>query len=100
MLNIKDFYSASPVKGRFENLGDIITGFSDLVFYIAGALTFIWFVWAVFEYLLAGGDKQKLASARNRITWALVGLLVVAMSYGVAKFAEEIIKPRGGTPLL
>lgn len=96
MDTLKDILRANPVYSKFKNLGDIISGLYDVVFYVVSALTFVWFVWAVFEYLLAGGDKQKLASARSRITWALVGLFVVAMAYAIARFAEEILTPRGG----
>ncbi len=100
MQILQDILKANPVSSMFNDLGDLLTGFYNLAFYLAMALSFIWLVWGVFEYLLAAGDKQKLASARARITWALVGLLIVAIAFAIAKFAEEILQPRGGSPLL
>ena len=72
------------------------TVFSDLfliVFYLSAFLAFFWFVWGAFQYILAGGDKEHIASARKRMTWAIVGLIFILLSFTIAKFVFEILKP-------
>lgn len=86
-------------SGDLANLGAILTGLLGIAFYIAGFFAFYWLIWGAFQYILASGNKEDLAKARARITWALVGLVVIFSAYLVAKFAWEIFPPiRGGLP--
>lgn len=78
---------------KYTNLGSFISDIYQVVFYIATFVAFFWLVWGVFEYLIAGGDKNGIASARKRITWAIVGLIFVLMAYLVAQWGAQIILP-------
>lgn len=84
----------------FTSLGSFISGLLNITFLIAAFLTFFWLVWAAFQYIAAGGDKQKLAQARSRVTWAIVGLLLIAIAFLVAQFAQQIIQPKGVITIL
>ena len=42
--------------------------------------------------------KEELAKARQRISWALVGLVIVFLAYFIAKYAGEIFPAKGGSP--
>ncbi len=84
-------------SGDLANLGAILTGLLGISFYIAGFLAFYFLIWGAFQYIIASGDKEQLQKARARITWALVGLVVIFVAYFVAKFAWEIFPPiKGG----
>lgn len=89
------------LKFKFEGakLGDVLSGLLDIVFFIAIFLAFYWLVWGAFQYIMARGNKEELAKARARITWAIIGLLVVIVAYLIATYAAEIFPPgRGGLP--
>lgn len=58
--------------GQF--LGQILGG----VFAIATLLVFMYLIWGAIEWISSGGDKSKVEKARNRITQAVIGLLVLA----------------------
>jgi hypothetical protein len=45
----------------------------------------IFFLWGAFDWISAGGEKGKIDSARNKITGAIIGLIVLAAT--VALFA-------------
>lgn len=80
-------------------LGAILSAILNILFYMAVFLTFYFLVWGAFQYLVAAGNKEELAKARARITWALIGLIVIFLAFFVAKFAGEIFTPgRGGLP--
>lgn len=98
MPDLISIFGASPVARRFTSLGDFISGLLNIAFSITVFLAFFWLVWGGFQYIAAGGDKQKLAAARSRITWAIVGLLLVSVAFLVAQFAVEILPPFKGTP--
>lgn len=81
------------------SLGSFLTNIFPVAIYIAAFLAFIWLVWGAFQYIVAGGNKENLAKARSRITWAIVGLIITLLAFLIAQFAAQIIKPKTGTPL-
>lgn len=85
------------LKTEFVNLASILSPLLNIAFYIAVFLAFYWLVWGAWAYLFSSGKKEELAKARARISWALVGLLVVFMAYFIAKYAFEIFPAKGGT---
>ena len=98
---LKDIFQSNPAP-KFQTLGDILSGLLNIAFYIAVFLTFYFLVWGAFQYIMAQGSKEELAKARARITWALVGLIIVFLAYFIAKFAGEILPPRpspGASPI-
>jgi len=83
---------------QFTNLASVISGLLNIAFYIAVFLAFYWLVWGAWAYLFSSGKKEELAKARSRITWALVGLIVVFLAYFIAKYTFEIFPAKGGGP--
>lgn len=96
---LKDIFDASPVKDKFSSLGDVISGALNVTFMVATFLAFIWLAWGAFHYIFAGGDKEQLKKARDRITWAIVGLIITALSFALAQFIEQILQPQQQSPL-
>lgn len=97
----KDILQNPNIPGfRFPNasFGSVISEFFTLAYLLVGFLSFIWFVWGAFQYILARGNKEELAHARARIIWAIAGLVIFILSYTITQFAEEIIKPKTATP--
>ena len=84
---------------QYKDLASFITPLLNVAFYIAAFLAFYWLIWGAFQYILAGGKKEDLAKARARITWALIGLIVIFAAFLIAKYASEIFPPtKGGLP--
>lgn len=70
-----------------NNLLDNIVG----IFFAAGALAFIiMFVWGAIQMILSGGDKEAIAKARARITWAIVGVALLSLSYLIFAMLQYI----------
>lgn len=81
------------------NLAGLVTFLLNITFYFTIFLVFFWIVWGAFEYLLSGGDKNMIANARKRIIYALIGLVVVVLSYSIAQFIEGAVGLKGRTPI-
>ena len=89
----------TDLKPEFTNLASLISPALNIAFYVAAFVAFYYLVWGAFQYILAGGKKEDLAKARARISWALIGLIVVFASFLIARFASEIFPPsKGGLP--
>ena len=101
-INIPGFSSIPQPSGlnpEFKDLGSFLSGLYNIAIFLAAFMAFYWLIWGAYQYLMARGNKEELAKARTRITWAIIGLLVVLLAYTLARFASEIFPPdRGGVP--
>ena len=62
-------------------LSTIISNAVTIVFSIAALLVLAMLIWGGIEWVLSGGDKEKVANARKRIIASLVGLALIALAY-------------------
>lgn len=74
----------------FTDLGGLISGLLNIGFFIAGFMMVAWMFWGVFQYIFAGGNKESLAKARNRIIYAAIGFTLVAASFLISDYAGTI----------
>jgi quinol-cytochrome oxidoreductase complex cytochrome b subunit len=56
---------------------------------IIGSLVFT--VWGAVEWITSGGDKDKLGSAKKKITTALIGLVVLSLAFMIVYMVGKII---------
>lgn len=54
-----------------------------LIYSIASIALIFMILWAAFEWLTSGGDKEKVASARARLTYAIIGMILFAIAFAV-----------------
>lgn len=69
-----------------DEAGAISLFFSNLivlVYSIATIAVLVMIFWGAIEWILSGGDKEKLASARKRIMTAIIGILILAVAFAV-----------------
>lgn len=101
---LQEIFDINPVKGNFpaSTLGELISKSFNLVLFIAGALMFYWIIWGVFHYIFSGGDKNELGKARARITWAIVGFLILLIVFALKEFLQTLfpadVRLPGGIP--
>lgn len=49
-----------------------------------GALTcLIYLLWGGFDWITSGGEKEKIQTAQRKITYALVGIIFLMLSFGI-----------------
>lgn len=69
-----------------KGLGSILT----MVFFAAGLLSVIFIIIGGVKYTLSGGDAAGLKSAKETITYAIVGLIVTLLAFGIINFVTGI----------
>lgn len=67
--------------GDLTSLGQGISRFVVPIFSIAATGVVFYFVIAAFRYLTSGGDKEQLAKAKAMITHALIGFILLMLSF-------------------
>lgn len=70
-------------KAVNEGLSDLFVFSIDLVFFIAALTVLTYMLWGAFNYISAGGEKDKIEKARGKIIGAAIGaiLLVVTLTF-------------------
>ena len=56
---------------------------------LVGLVVFIMLLWGSFQLLTGGSNDQKIAQARQTITWGVIGLVLVLSSYFVFLLLEQ-----------
>lgn len=92
---MKDFLLAQTInlgdKAKLGGLGNatgltaegMISGFVGLILVLAGLAFFFILVIGGIKWILSGGDKAHTEGARNQITAALVGLVIVFSAWAI-----------------
>lgn len=78
-----DLGTLQPSNMPISNIGTLVKNGITILFILAGILTFVFLVWGGIEWLTSGGDKTKTEAARNRITAAIIGLAIIAVSWAL-----------------
>lgn len=60
--------------------------------YTAGALIFLlYFIWGGIEWIMGGGNKERVENAKSKISNGLLGLAMLAGSYAIVKAIGYIL---------
>ena len=63
----------------------IISGAITLVLVAAGVIFFFMLIYGGIKWIMSGGDKANTESARNTVTAALIGLVIVFSAWAIAQ---------------
>lgn len=83
--------SITTPDGFATNFGSLLSGVLTIVMIIAALLVFFYLILGGIEWITSGGDKGKTESARNKITAAVIGLIVLAASYAILNLALSFL---------
>lgn len=75
-----------------QNYLEILISNVITLFFTIGGLGFtIMILWGAVNWILSGGDKEKVASARRRITTAIIGLVLLSLTFVIMLVAGQIL---------
>lgn len=66
-------------------ISDFLSRLIVLIYSLAGIVLIFMILWGAFEWMMSGGDKEKIASARGRIMNAFIGILLFAIAFAVIR---------------
>lgn len=83
----------NPGTDNAETLvGNIIGNAIIIVFTVAAVAVLAMVLWGAVEWIFSGGDKEKVGNARKRITYALIGLVLIALTFVILTIVGEILE--------
>jgi len=72
-------------------LQDIIQKIINVLFGLALLICPIFIIWGGFEIATANGEEKKITEGRQKITYALVGLVIMALASGFVAIIKTIL---------
>ena len=84
---------AAPINRDQVNLPTLDAGpdslqiVMNLVWGVAAALCVLFIVIGALKYVLSNGDASQIASAKNTIIYAVIGLVVTMSGFAIVNFA-------------
>lgn len=107
-------YSKSVLAGSIDNItngldrtkdaagdlemNDVIKTIITTMLFIVGILAVIMIIYGGIRYVTAHGDKTQVASAKDTVVYAVVGLVVAIVAYALVDWVVNLFKAKGGKP--
>jgi hypothetical protein len=77
------------------NLNSVIKTIVNILSWVVGIVAVIMIIIAGFRYVTAGGDSSNVASAKNTLIYAIVGLVVAASAQIIVHFVLNQVNNNG-----
>lgn len=99
-LTVGQYSIQSPSDIHIFSLNNILSTGITLLFTFSIILTLFFLIYGGISFITSGGDKQKVVNARHKLTFAVVGLIVVLFSFFIVNFIGQLfgVEPLGHIP--
>ena len=75
----------------FASFPAMLTAIMNIVLTIGVVAVLFYLIWGGIEYITSGGDKGKTEGARNKITSAIVGLIILVSAWAILQFVQNLL---------
>ena len=79
-----------PEPAQLVELENVFARVVAAVLGLAGIALFIMLIVGGFKYITSGGDPKHAESARNTLTFAIIGMVLVVLAYLILIFIENL----------
>lgn len=89
--NLGTFQSEISNKVGMDELSGIISAFVPYVFGVAGLFLLLYLIWGGFGFMTSGGDSKALEEARKKISFAILGFLIIFVAYWLVQLLALVL---------
>lgn len=83
VLALAAFNSPTEPGGTITNIDSLWAKVLSFIWPVVIGLSVIMVIVAAITFMTAGGDPEKVASARQALIWAIVGIVVAILAYSI-----------------
>jgi len=76
---------------KITDIGALISAIVGSLLIIAALLAFIFLILGGISWITSGGDKAAMETARNKITHAIVGLIIVGAAWAIMTLIQNFL---------
>lgn len=82
---------ATGLKPEFKDLGTIISSLLPYFFAGAGLLLLLYLLYGGLSLMLSRGDPKAVQSAKDKITGAVIGFVIVFAAYWIVQIVGSLL---------
>lgn len=79
-------FPSTKIKSVQEGIAVVISW----MLWLMGVLAMIAIVYSGIMYMTAGGDSAKAETGRKNLTWAIIGLVIVILSFAMVRYINSV----------
>ena len=91
VLALAAFTIPAEPTGGFANFGQVFGKILSLIWPVVAGLAAVMIIVAAIVFITANGDPEKIATARQALIWAIVGLVVAILAYSIPYIVKTVI---------
>lgn len=80
-----------PTNIKISDVGQLISAGVGTLLIIAALLAFFYLILGGIQWITSGGDKAGMEAARNKITHAIVGLIIVGAAWAIMLLVQNFL---------
>ena len=80
-----------PGNIKISDIGELISALVGTLLIVAALLAFFYLILGGIQWITSGGDKTGMEAARNKITHAIVGLIIVGASWAIMLLVQRFL---------
>lgn len=76
---------------NITNIGELVSATVGTLLIISALLAFVYLILGGIQWITSGGDKAGMEAARNKITHAIVGLIIVGAAWAIMILVQNFL---------
>lgn len=80
-----------PANIKISELGTLLSAVVGALLIVAALLAFFFLILGGIQWITSGGDKTGMEAARNKITHAIVGLVIVGAAWAIMILVQNFL---------
>jgi TRAP-type C4-dicarboxylate transport system permease small subunit len=80
-----------PDLFMITDVGELLSAVVELLLILAALIAFIYLILGGIQWITSGGDKAGMEAARNKITHAVVGLIIVGAAWAIMTLVQQFL---------
>jgi len=82
---------ALTISNPETGFGSFLSGLLSAIMVVAVLLVMLYLIWGAVEWISSAGDKGKTEKARDRMTQAIIGLIVLAATLALMSIVQGFL---------
>lgn len=78
-----------------EDAKKAVTAVANILAGAAGTIALAFIVIGGIQLITAGGNQEQAGKAKNTLTWAVIGFILIIASYSIVSFFADLIQKGG-----
>lgn len=83
----------NPLSYNWDSVGQIVANAITIALSVAGAVAAIYIIIGAIQYFTAYGDEAKATAAKNTITYAIIGAVLIVIARLIIAYAWQFVTP-------